>query len=166
MKNILSTFSLLAVLTSCAAANGPLPADASSRYFFFDGASFAEGRHEGVPSVMITDGYYPTVLPAKDSGRPRRLPDGNGGVVGFCFIQVSGGKLAPAGGGVPLGGRDVTITGEGQKVTVRTDEKGFFVTALPAGTYEIEFSGLRKVVDVKKGKSTVVALRGGKRMVD
>lgn len=166
MKRILPVFALLTLLSSCAAGSGALSVDRSPRYFFFDGASFAEGRGEGAPSVMIMDGHYPEVLPAKDHGRPRRLPDGAGGVAGFCFMEVKGGKLGPADGAIPLGGREVTIRGDGRKVTVRTDEKGFFVTALPEGRYEVELLGVTKMIDVKKGKSSIVTLRGGKRLVD
>lgn len=166
MKRIFPVFTLLALLSSCAAGGGNLPADRSPGYFFFDGASFIEGRREGAPSVMIKDGYYPQVLPAKDNGRPKRLPEGAGGVAGFCFMEVRGGKLGRADGVIPLGGREVTLTGDGRKVTVRTDENGFFVTALPEGRYEVELLGARKTIDVKKGKSAIVTLRGGKRLVD
>jgi hypothetical protein len=166
MKRILPVFTLLALLSSCAAGNGVLSVDHAPRYFFFDGASFAEGRREGVPSVIVRDGYYPEVVSGKAGDRLRRLPDGEGGVAGFCFAQVAGGKLGQAEGPIPLGGRDVTITGKGRKTTVRTDEMGFFVTALPEGRYEVELLGFSKTIDVKNGKSVVVTLRGGKRLVD
>ena len=46
------------------------------------------------------------------------------------------------------------------------DQNGFFSLSLPAGTYEVRGAGSPVKLTVTEGKTSLVALRTGKRMVD
>lgn len=157
----------LALLASCAAGGGGLsPVVRSHDYFYFDGTAFVVGKKAGIPVVLIKDGYYPVVQARQEQAVLRRLPEGAGGLIGVCFLQVSGGKLVPMKGGLPVAGRDVSMRGKNGEYVARTDENGYFVTALPEGVYDVDCGGGKVVVTIAKGKSSAVTVRSGKRMVD
>ena len=80
--------------------------------------------------------------------------------------MVAGGKAHAAPGYLPLPGEPVEIRGEKVTLLTRTDQAGYFILALPAGTYEFRVRGFSRTVRIKAGENSFIALRGGKRMVD
>jgi hypothetical protein len=135
-------------------------------YFHFDGGQFVAGKPDAGTFVAVRDGVQPMVTARAEKLQGAPLPAGTGAVVGICYVQSSGGKLraGPGFDAVPL--IPVEISAGGKPVaTVETDRNGYFVVALPPGSYKI---GARGAVEVKvtKGSTTFVPLRVGKRMVD
>ena len=133
----------------------------------FDGRAFAPGTGDGNLVVLVRDGYLPVVQTRNDSKPGSSLPEGQGVVAGLCYVQVAGGKLANRSVTVPTAGYPLEIvgaTGTGWRVT--TGDNGFFTAPLPPGTYEVRGSGMPVKVTVTAGKTSLVALRTGKRMAD
>lgn len=135
-------------------------------YFHFDGGQFVPGKPDAGTFVAVRDGVHPMVTARAEKLQGTPLPAGTGAVVGICYVQSSGGKLraGPGYDAVPL--IPVEIFAAGKSVaTVETDRNGYFVAALPPGSYKI---GPRGAVEVRvtKGSTTFVPLRVGKRMVD
>lgn len=135
-------------------------------YFHFEGGQFVPGKPEAGIFVAVQDGVQPIVTARAETLRGVSLPAGTGAVVGICYVQSSGGKLRAGSGfdAVPL--IPVEISAGGKPVAmVETDSNGYFVAALPPGSYKI---GPRGAVEVKvtKGSTTFAPLRVGKRMVD
>jgi len=129
----------------------------------FDGNVFAKGSGSG--AIMVRDGYLP--VPAGTAApREDQLPEGTGAVAVFCYQQRSGGKLRPLGGLAPMAEVVITVNGTSLKLAARTDASGYLILALPPGSYDVGLFGLSKKVTVEGGKTALVALRGGKRMVD
>lgn len=135
-------------------------------YFHFDGAQFVPGKRAAGTFVAVRDGVQPVVTARAEKLQSAPLPAGTGAVVGICYVQSSGGKLRAGAGfdAVPL--IPVEITAGGRNVaTVETDRNGYFIAALPPGTYKVGARGTVEVT-VTKGSTTFVPLRVGKRMVD
>ena len=85
----------------------------------------------------------------------------------FRSLQSSGGKLGGGSGFVPYPRVPLLISSGGKQfVTVQTDEQGYFVVVLPAGTYSIGSEPFTAEITVERGITTLVPLRAGKRMVD
>lgn len=131
--------------------------------FGFDGNGFQKGIAGG--AIQIRDGYLP--VPAA-AGAPRedQLPKGTGAIALFCYMQSAGGKLKPHASVIPMGGVAITLNGHSLTVAGRTDENGYLILALPAGSYDVRLYGFSKKVTVEIAKTALVAMRGGKRMVD
>jgi len=151
-------------LTASAAARRPAGQWA---YFHFDGRSFSAGQPEkGTPFVAVRDGVLPQVLTRSVDSEAVQLPSGSGAVAGICYVSASGGKLKPGPGYLPVSGLQVRISSGGKVLaTVLSDDHGYFVAELPAGSYRVS---ARESVEVKveQGNTTLVPLRVGKRMVD
>jgi len=156
---------LLLLLGIFLAASGLSCATAASDWqsFGFDGAAFVKGSGSG--AIMVRDGYLPVPASAQ-APREDKLPEGTGAVALLCFQQSSGGKLRAQPGLAPMAGVAVTITGNSLNLAARTDANGYLILALPPGSYELRLLGFSKKVAVEHGKTALVAIRGGKRMVD
>ena len=139
----------------------------TARPWYFDGREFAPGSGDGSLVVLVRDGYLPVLRTRDDSAPSTALPDGTGALAGICHVQVTGGKLASQSGTLPAGGCQVEIIGASRMVWRATaDQNGFFSLSLPAGTYEVHGAGSPVRLMVTEGKTSLVALRTGKRMVD
>ncbi|HXE95127.1 MAG TPA: hypothetical protein VN642_01875 [Dongiaceae bacterium] len=166
--NIFLALLFCASFPAPAAAFGPRPAD-TWNYYHFDGSVFTPGpAADGSAFVAVREYMQPVILTAQSSGiEQTALPAGAGVIAGICYLQISGGKL---GGGssfkpyprVPL----LISTGGKEFVTVQTDEHGYFVVVLPAGTYSVGSGPFTAEITVERGITTLVPLRAGKRMVD
>jgi hypothetical protein len=139
---------------------------AAGNSYYFTGKEFLEGLSPGAVSVNVQDGYLPFVQAGEGIPRIAKLPEGTGGLALFCFVQSAGGKLKSGNGYLPISGAPVEIVGGGLKLAVRADENGYVVLALPPGQYEVRLPGFSRKVKLEKGRNALVAIRGGKRMVD
>ena len=156
---------LLFLLGIFLAASGLAGACAASSWqtLTFNGNAFVKGSGSG--AIMVRDGYLPEPAGAA-APREDQLPEGTGAVAVFCYQQRSGGKLRPQGGSAPMAGVVVAVKGTSWKLAARTDASGYLILALPPGSYDLGLFGLSKKVTVESGKTALVAMRGGKRMVD
>ena len=147
-----------AMLTGTALGNG--------RSLTFDGRDFKETKKGGYPVLRHQEGYLPFVDYSGSRPQESRLPEGTGAVAGLCFVQVAGGKAHKAPGYLPMPGETVEIRDGKTIMAVRSDASGYFVLALPPGNYDLRVRNIGRKVTVERGKTTFVALRGAKRMVD
>lgn len=156
---------LLLLLGIFLAASGLSCAGAAPDWqgFRFDGTAFVKDSGSG--AVLVSDGYLPVPASAQ-APREDKLPEGTGAVALLCFQQSSGGKLRAQPGMAPMAGVAVTISGNSLNLAARTDASGYLILALPPGSYEFRLLGFSKNVAVEHGKTALVAIRGGKRMVD
>ena len=133
----------------------------------FDGREFVPDAGPGGMVVLVRDGYLPVLSTGDESAPSSSLPEGRGAIAGICYIQTAGGKLATRSGALPEGDCRMEIMGASQASwRVTADKHGFFTLALPAGTYEVHGAGSPITVTVTEGRTALVALRTGKRMVD
>ncbi|WP_235840222.1 hypothetical protein [Citrifermentans pelophilum] len=135
-------------------------------YFYFDGGQFVPGKPEAGTFVAVQDGVQPMVTARADKLQVVPLPAGTGAVVGICYVQSSGGKLRTGAGfdAVPLIPVEISAGGR-TVVTVETDISGYFVAALPPGSYRLIAKHVVEFV-VESGRTKLLPLRVGKRMVD
>jgi len=138
----------------------------SWRNYFFDGAAFQEGMAESGPSVYTKEGYFPSVRMKEEPLREEKLPPGTGGLVVLGYIQSAGGKLQNQSGSIPLASAVIEIRNGGRTMALRSNGDGYALLALPAGKYDIQIQGFTQKALVEKGKTTFMAIRAGKRMVD
>jgi len=153
--------------TSLSAAS-KRPADAWN-YYHFNGTAFSPGpADEGTAFVAVREKMRPVVLTAQAKQlEPIPLPDDSGVIAGICYLQSSGGKLGDNSGFKPYPNVQLLISAAGkQPVTVQTDNNGFFVAVLSAGTYSVGSGPYNTDITVERGITTLVPLRAGKRMVD
>lgn len=158
---------LLALFQLSACTLSP-PGRSSWTPYSFSGTGFAPGEQRGGATFWLRDGFIPrTDSPGEMAQDMGRLPAKVGAVAGICYLQTSGGKLADRSGITPYADEQVTIRSlrEGLYVT-RTDENGLFIETLYPGEYELLCHGVGVTAEVKEGKTTLVGIRGGKRMVD
>ena len=165
---------LLLILLFCAAI--PATADAAANrpaaawnYYHFDGSAFTPGPAvDGSAFIAIREKAQPVVLMAPTADIEHvPLPGGTGVIAGICYLQISGGKLGGGGGFQPCQRVPLLISsGSRQLVTVQTDDSGYFVVVLPAGSYTIGGAPFSAAITVERGVTTLVPLRAGKRMVD
>jgi hypothetical protein len=164
-KVFLAGVAVAFVCTSAAAAGKK---DSSQWiYFHFEGGSFVAGKPaEGVPFVAMREGVQPVLLTKSAKIEAVKLAPGTGALVGICYIQSSGGKLKRSPSYLPCPRVPVQIL-QGDKVvaTVETDAQGYFLATLPAGKYQVRVKDTIETT-VNNGKTTLVQLRAGKRMVD
>lgn len=135
-------------------------------YFHFDGTGFVAGRPETGAFLAVREGVRPVVAADGWNMEAAELAAGHGAVAGICYLQSSGGKLRARAGFHPVPGVQVAIS-DGDRViaTAKTDDNGFFVAALPAGSYRLS-AGAAVEVKVSAGQTALIPLRVGKRMVD
>ncbi len=166
---IAQTFALLLItaLPLCASTGTGAGLPSWNKYYF-DGQEFREGTAAAGRSVYRRAGYVPVLKRGDEQPREDKLPPGTGGLIVLCYIQTAGGKLQDHSGYLPLAGAAVEIREEKRILTIRTDEEGYLALALPAGKYDVRVQGLglTRKVRIEKGKTALVAIRAGKRMVD
>ena len=165
LKSFLLPIITLLTLSSCT-----LPAQTTSTWqpFSFNGTEFIPGEREGMQSFWIRDGFIPrTEKLGNEAADIGRLPAKVGAVAGICYLQTSGGKLADKAGVTPYADEQITIKSARDGVFVtRTDDKGLFIETLYPGEYEFSCRGAGNSATVTVGKTTLVQIRGGKRMAD
>jgi len=167
IKRIGTLFLLLASVSGVTAMELSHPSTKTLwRPFHFDGSGFSPGTATGTATVLLRDGYLPFIQVNGESPRDERLPEGAGAMAGFCYLQAAGGKLQEKSGYLPMMGVAVTLRGGAGQVAATTGGGGFFVIALSPGEYEVQAAGFARKVTVEKGKTSLIAIRGGKRMVD
>lgn len=163
---IIALFSAMTVSTALAGTKRP--AD-SWNYYHFDGAAFKAGpATDTKPFIAVKEKSRPMVLLAQTFNiNFIDLSEGAGAISGICYVQNSGGKLGGNEGYAPCAKVPLEISSGGkQLVTVQTDENGYFVVVLAAGTYTIGSGPLAAEIPVERGITSLVPLRAGKRMVD
>lgn len=156
------------LLSTSASAAGKHPADAWN-YYHFDGSAFIPGpAADGSAFVAVQEKVQPVVLTVQKAELEQTaLPDGSGVIAGICYLQSSGGKLGNSSGFKPYPRVPLMISSAGKQfVTVQTDDHGYFVVVLPAGTYSVASGPFTAEVTVERGITTLVPLRAGKRMAD
>jgi hypothetical protein len=166
--NLLLAVLACAVVSTTAVAAATRPGDAWV-YYHFDGVGFKAGpSSDEKPFVAVREGARPVVLLTQVANiESLDLPQGAGAISGICYLQSSGGKLGDASGYVPCPKVPLLVSSGGkQLVTVQTDEQGYFVVVLPAGTYSIGSGPFTAEIPVESGITSLVPLRAGKRMVD
>lgn len=147
------------------ACTGIAPAQTTAASFHFNGTSFQAGTAAGVPSVIADNGYLPYLDHGAVAATPAKLPAGSGGLVVLCHVQSAGGKVKSGGYG-PIAGAAIEVRSARINLLLRSDTSGFLIMALPAGDYELRFAGYAKKVRIDRERNTLMAIRGGKRMVD
>jgi hypothetical protein len=132
--------------------------------FGFDGNAFQKGIAGG--AIQVKDGYLPISTPG-EAPRADQLPSGTGALAVLCYSQSSGGKLSSQHPPMaPMAGIAITVHTKSLTIAGRTDANGYLILALPPGSYEVQLIGSTKKVTVEVAKTALVAMRGGKRMVD
>lgn len=165
---LLMVFLVVAALSASASAAGKRPTDIWN-YYHFNGSAFTPGPAiDGNAYVAVREKVRPVVLTAQTSDiEQSALPDGTGVIAGICYLQSSGGKLGGSSGYKPYSRVPLTISSGGKElVTIMTDDNGYFVMVLPAGTYSIGSGPFTAEITVERGITTLVPLSTGKRMVD
>lgn len=166
--NLLFAILICSALPLPASGFASLPADVWN-YYHFDGSAFAPGpTTDGAVFVAVRHKLRPQFLTVQTAS-PELIPlaDGSGAIAGICYLQSSGGKLADNSGFTPYPRMPLLVSSGGKPfVTVQTDDNGYFVVVLPAGTYAIGNGPTTAEITVERGITTLVPLRSGKRMVD
>jgi hypothetical protein len=162
VKHISLLLAMLVITSICTASEMP---SHEWQYQIFDGQDFHEVNSPEPRTIALRDGYLPVVSTDKYPLREDRLPKGLGALAIYGYLQGGGGKLQSR-SLVPLGGSVVEISGKDARIAGRTDDAGYLVLAVPPGQYEVRLATFTRKVRVDKGKCSLVAIRGGKRMVD
>ena len=84
----------------------------------------------------------------------------------FLYVSVNLVVLAGKESRHPQAGVAVRIVGDGLTREATTDEGGYFAAVLPPGSYELQGRAGTARVEVESGRTALVGLRAGKRMVD
>lgn len=161
---IIALIASLTIIPAVGLPMGSRPDD--SRTMHFDGSAFREEGAVGQPAIATRIGHFPQLF---QEGSPREappLPPGTGALAGICYIQQSGGKLGSHPTFRPRPAMPVTVRGSGVEKETRCDGNGFFSLALPPGRYEVRSGADSGTVTIEPDKTTLIPLRGGKRMVD
>ncbi|BCS55901.1 hypothetical protein [Geobacter sp. SVR] len=167
--NILLLTGLLLAITFGTASAAAKRQGTAWNYYHFNGRAFVAGQPADVrPFVAVRERSLPVVLTQPGPVQPAPLAAGKGAVVGICYIQTSGGKLASSGTGYqPCPRLSLPIfSGASTVTTVETDQNGYFTAVLDAGTYRIGTPPISAEVTVEDGTTKLVHLMAGKRMVD
>lgn len=138
------------------------------RPYTFNGNDFQPAVPVTDQTLWLRNGYLPRLDdPGRLAADTGRLPPGTGAVAGICYLQTSGGKVEGKSSVTPYPDEQITIKSKKEGISViRTDDAGYFIELLPPGDYQFICRGAGKQVTVKKGKTTLIQLRGGKRMAD
>lgn len=151
------------LIFSCAGGNSSL-----WKPYIFDGVNFSPTSDNSSKAIWLRSGHFPTTSeqpPGSESSE--RLPPGTGAVAGICYLQTSGGKLSKINAVTPFPDEQITFRSKTEGVSVtRTDSNGYFIEYLTAGKYELFCRGVHTEFSVKQGETTLVPIRGGKRMAD
>lgn len=165
---LILVFIISATFTVTALAGGKHPAESWNLYHF-DGNAFTPGPAvDGSAFIAVREKVRPVVMTVQTSDIDQTaLPDGTGVIAGICYMQSSGGKLGGTSGYNPYPHVPLLISSGGkQLVSIQTDDYGYFVLVLPAGTYSVGSGPFTTEITVERGITTLVPLRAGKRMVD
>ena len=157
-----------ALLSTSLSAASRRPADAWN-YYHFNGTAFVPGpADEGTAFVAVQEKMRPVMLTVQaEQLEPTALPDDSGAIAGICYLQSAGGKLSNNSRFKPYPHVPLLISSAGkQLVTVQTDNNGYFVVVLPAGTYSVGSGPFNTDITVERGITTLGPVRAGKRMVD
>lgn len=161
-----AAFILLCICaTATAAARRP---DHEWLFYHFDGKTFVSGKlSDGTPYMAVGDGVQPVVTNNAAGLKQVPLPSGKGAVAGIVFVQSSGGKLGDGAGYIAVPQQTLrALSGEAVAATFMSNEEGYFTAALAPGRYRIGNGPFYVTVTVTEGKTTIVPIRTGKRMVD
>lgn len=133
--------------------------------YIFDGAKFSPAENSP-GAIWLRSGHLPaTAEPSPESSY--KLPPDTGAVAGICYIQTTGGRISEHNLFTPYPDEQITFRSKTEGVSVtRTDKDGYFAEYLPTGNYELFCRGARAEFRIKKGETTLVPIRGGKRMAD
>ena len=136
--------------------------------YFFDGVNFSPASDSTSTAIWLRNGHFPsTSEPTAGSASSDRLPPGTGAVAGICYSQTTGGKIAAQHSFTPYPNEQITFKSKSEGVSVkRSDKDGYFAAYMKAGDYELFCRGARIEFRIKQGETTLVPIRGGKRMVD
>ncbi|HZV80966.1 MAG TPA: hypothetical protein VFF53_02240 [Geobacteraceae bacterium] len=160
----------LPLITLLSLSSCTLPAQTASTWQprTFNGKEFVPGESKEMPSFWIRDGFIPrTDKPGDQVVNIGRLPAKVGAVAGICYLQSSGGKLSDKSGVTPYADEQITIKSAREGIFVaRTDDNGLFIETLYPGEYEFSCRGAGSSAIVTEGKTTLVHIKGGKRMAD
>lgn len=165
LKTLLMLSAAILPLSSCT-----LSAQSASPWhpYTFNGQEFITGEIKGLQPLWLRDGFAPRLSkPDRAAEHNWQLPPKAGAVAGICYLQTSGGKIANQSGITPLPDEQIIIKNmrEGAFVT-RTDANGLFMETLDPGEYVFSCRGAGSQAEVTAGKTTLVRIRGGKRMAD
>jgi hypothetical protein len=151
------------IIFSCAGMNSSY-----GEAYTFDGIKFSPTSDNLSNSIWVRSGHFPsTAKPVPGSASADRLPPGIGAVAGICYRQTTGGKMAAQSSFTPYHDEQITFRSKSEGVSVtRTDKNGYFMEYLPTGEYELFCRGVRTEFRIKQGETTLVPIRGGKRMAD
>jgi len=165
--NLLLTTVTLAVICVAVSAASKRPGAIRS-FYHFDGSRLVNGPPPANGSYLaVQDRAVPVILTGPAGIEATVLPPGIGALAGICFIRTAGGKLASNSGFSPCPDLPLALSSGGKVVLrTRTDKSGFFVAVLPAGVYRMVSGAFTVETQVESGKTTLVALQAGKRMVD
>lgn len=136
--------------------------------YSFNGRVFQHGGTYNSPSIWLRNGFTPSVEEPRDpSVNISKLPPVSGAVAGICYLQSSGGKFADHSKAKPLSAEQITIRNlEFGTSIIRSNNRGFFVKALRPGSYQLFCRGAGVEVMVKEGQTTLIPIKGAKRMTD
>jgi len=137
-------------------------------HYHFDGHVFVAGPPaDDSPFLAVRDRTVPVVLTRAAQAEATPLPSDKGALAGICYLRSSGGKLAGGRGYAPCPRTTITVSSGKTVVTsVLSDDHGYFVALLVAGSYRISNGIFEAEAIVEKGTTVIVPLLAGKRMVD
>lgn len=160
---------VLAVIVICTAVSAASRRQGTTwNYYHFDGHGFVAGQPPvGGAYLALRDRSVPVVLTRAATLGEVALPADKGALAGICHIRTSGGKLAKGPGYTPCPRTPIIISsGNTPVATVLSDENGFFVAVLSAGSYRVSNGVFGAEAEVEKGTTVLVPLLAGKRTSD
>lgn len=136
--------------------------------YIFDGITFSPTTDSNSKTIWLRSGHFPIVAELPPAAALSDvLPPGTGAVAGICFSQTSGNKTSTLNPLSPYTDEQITFKSAVDGVAVtRTDKNGYFIEYLPAGEYELFCRGVKTTLRIKPGETTLIPIRGGKRMAD
>jgi hypothetical protein len=158
--HLLLALLICSILPASASAVGKHPVDVWT-YYHFNGTAFVSGPTvDGSVFVAVRERVRPVVLTAQMLHlEETALPDGAGVIAGICYFQSSGGTPSTDGGYKPCPRVPLQIsTGGKELVTVETDDHGYFLVVLPAGTYSIGSGPFAAEITVERNITTLIPL--------
>lgn len=158
---------IVAAICVTASAAAKRPGD-TWHYYHFDGRAFIAGQApDSAPFIALREQMKPAVVTQPSPIEAVALPPGKGVAAGICYIQSTGGKLSHVSRYEPVPRTPVRISSGGRMVvTIEADDHGYFMVVLAAGMYTIGSGPFTAEIEVKRGITTLVPLRVGKRVVD
>ena len=160
---------VLAVCVMCVAVSAASRRHVTAwNYYHFDGHAFVAGpSNDDRPFLAVRDRAMPVVLTRTAQTKATPLPPDKGALAGICYLRSSGGKLGGGRSYAPCPRTHITISSGDTVVTnVVSDENGYFMALLDAGSYHISNGTFEAEAIVVKGVTVIIPLLAGKRMVD